>query len=726
METALRHNRGPSLAVKQRRSGYEPSDTESEWQESPLHGLKKDNYWVSERELDAQHLKTTFGSTLNTTDPLVNHQRYSSMRGSDFHSSVKSSRTIPYPRSKSKSPYKTRGDDGLKGSRLQRNGSPIEVSEPRRHISPYEVREGEEDAVNIKLKGSYRKPKQRSPHKLMDTAETSRMNGGSNHHHRTLSAPRLRPWEKDQRGGSSISNGDRSPSPLAGTQIQKQKASTHARSPGSELNEMIANVKLSKNAVPDDLLMESTESIPGGDIFFSREVTALHKTMAPKNIAPRSSFPTLNNAASERHANTQQRSRGNNEVGQSVQVSSVSIIEDAGPSQQIARSSSAVSRQTRVTSFSSALSRGFSSKTSSGNSKMASGSRMQSQSFGRFVNSMERRQRDKWFSCVSGGACGNPKSPERKKIDEAAFIEKAFVVQNLAQFWADKHTPDSLNGFICHKPQAQLLKKLVSFHNCPHLLFRGPPGSGKKALSMALLSEIFGPSSCEISNDLRYFHIQEAQQMQVMVPVTSSPHHVEINLKDTSGNARYALMALIKEIASKYSPVPEFSDATLKADYKDDSDLLESIKSRCKVITLEAPVTHEIMEVLIRISKKENFDLPMSFAAKIATKSKQNLRNAIMALEACKAHNYPFIDDQPIPIGWEEVLVELAAEILFDPSQKRLAFARGKIQRLLVDFVHPKLILQLSCVEVVLVDFFVAKFMGIYRRSFSSSLHPEE
>lgn len=28
----------------------------------------------------------------------------------------------------------------------------------------------------------------------------------------------------------------------------------------------------------------------------------------------------------------------------------------------------------------------------------------------------------------------------------------------------------------------------------------------------------------------------------------------------------------------------------------------------------------------------------MSFAAKIATKSKQNLRKAIMALEACKAH----------------------------------------------------------------------------------------
>lgn len=46
------------------------------------------------------------------------------------------------------------------------------------------------------------------------------------------------------------------------------------------------------------------------------------------------------------------------------------------------------------------------------------------------------------------------------------------------------------------------------------------------------------------------------------------------------------------------------------------------------------------MEVLVHIARKEDFDLPMSFAAKIAAKSKQNLRKAIMALEACKAHKY--------------------------------------------------------------------------------------
>ena len=34
-------------------------------------------------------------------------------------------------------------------------------------------------------------------------------------------------------------------------------------------------------------------------------------------------------------------------------------------------------------------------------------------------------------------------------------------------------------------------------------------------------------------------------------------------------------------------------------------------------------------------------------------------------------YSYPFVEDQPIAIGWEDVLIDLAAEILADPSHKR-------------------------------------------------------
>lgn len=33
--------------------------------------------------------------------------------------------------------------------------------------------------------------------------------------------------------------------------------------------------------------------------------------------------------------------------------------------------------------------------------------------------------------------------------------------------------------------------------------------------------------------------------------------------------------------------------------------------------------------------------------------------------------SYPFSEEQPIPLGWEESIIEISAEILADPSHSR-------------------------------------------------------
>ncbi|KAF7828880.1 Replication factor C subunit 3 isoform A [Senna tora] len=302
---------------------------------------------------------------------------------------------------------------------------------------------------------------------------------------------------------------------------------------------------------------------------------------------------------------------------------------------------------------------------------------------------------------------------------------------------------------------------------------------------MALMREIYDDACSNISHDLRKFPVQERRATKVSVPITSSSHHIELNV-NVEPDAKYALMGLVKEISGEYAITPEVSNMNFKSDYKvlvlyevdkagdniqhmikwimdrysdicklvvcceDDVDILEPVKNRMKLINVDAPLTHESMDVLLQIAKLEEIDVPMNFAAKIVTKSKQNLRNAIMALEACKAHNYPFSEEQPIPVGWEDTVNEISAEILDDPSYSRLFSIRGKLQKLLVDFVHPKLILR-KLVEQLLkgidaslkrelfywhayydkrlppgttallkLEEFVAKFMSIYRKSSSS------
>ncbi|XP_047169230.1 replication factor C subunit 5-like [Vigna umbellata] len=186
------------------------------------------------------------------------------------------------------------------------------------------------------------------------------------------------------------------------------------------------------------------------------------------------------------------------------------------------------------------------------------------------------------------------------------------------------------------------------------------------------LALIFCSKDPQLSHDLRHFPIQDQSLKKVSVPITSSPHHMELDV-NSEPNDKYALMGLIKEISNIYAIAPEVSNINFKSDFKvivlydvhkavdniqhiikwvdrysdicklvlcceDDADMIEAVKNRFKTVLVDAPQAHQVVEVLMQIAKNEKFDLSMNFATKIATKSKQNLRKAIMALEACKAH----------------------------------------------------------------------------------------
>ncbi|KAL7144220.1 hypothetical protein ABFS83_08G244600 [Erythranthe nasuta] len=666
MEFSLKHhNRG--------RNVYEPSDTETDWPDSPR------------RQIRQQPGITGFDHTRNNKSPLTRMPSSTMLQMDPPFSG-------PARRKSSRSPYKPRVDGGnnvclfsqserrlVSPDNNRENLSPFSISERRRFISPYRQNNNHDSS------------------KPIDAFNNSSKRGAS--------APRARRRER----GQPI---DRFPSV-------------------GEMNEMVANAQISRVLSGHVQNFDSTDSISPGDIFFSRE------------------YPGFQNAASTK----------NTRVDPTRFVS-------RNPGSNHRNSSFAESRQSRVSNSS--------GKTSDSTKK--------------FIENRRKSQGDAWFSCLKKGSCktSHHKSSEKERtFDEASFIEKAIVVESLRPFWADKHQPASLIGFNCHKQEALLLQELATSEIFPHILLKGPHGSGKKALTMALLREIYGDPVWNISHNLRYFHILESKPTQVVVPVTSSPHHVELNVH-SEPKAAFALTALVKQISRDYAVAPEISTVNTKSDSKvlvlydvdkatenvqhlikwimdgysdsckliicceDDLDVLESVKNRCKVVTVEAPATHEVMEVLNQIAKKEGFELSTRFAANIANKSKQNLRRAIMALEACKAHNYPFADDQPIPLGWEEALVGLAADILADPLPKRLFIIRGKIQKLLSDFVHPKLIL-LKLVEQFLkgieaslkrelyywyayydkrlptgtsallkLEEFVVKFMSIYRKSSSN------
>lgn len=61
-----------------------------------------------------------------------------------------------------------------------------------------------------------------------------------------------------------------------------------------------------------------------------------------------------------------------------------------------------------------------------------------------------------------------------------------------AEIWVEKYRPKTLDEIVGQEEVVKRLKNYVKQKNIPHLLFAGPPGTGKTATAIALTRDLFG------------------------------------------------------------------------------------------------------------------------------------------------------------------------------------------------------------------------------------------
>ncbi|OEL36535.1 Replication factor C subunit 5 [Dichanthelium oligosanthes] len=317
--------------------------------------------------------------------------------------------------------------------------------------------------------------------------------------------------------------------------------------------------------------------------------------------------------------------------------------------------------------------------------------------------------------------------------------------------WVDKYRPKTLDKVTVHDQVAQNLRKLVSEQDCPHLLFYGPSGSGKKTLILALIKQMFGAGAekcvliarVQVKMENKTWKIDTGTRtLEIELAMLSSAHHVEMNPSDAGFQDRYVVQEVIKEMA-KNRPIDAKGKRAFKVLVLNEVDKLsreaqhslrrtmekysascrlilccnssskvtEAVRSRCLNVRVNAPSEDQvgdgssklsIVQVLEFIGKKENLQLPAGFAARIATQSNRNLRRAILFFETCKVQQYPFTSNQVAPpLDWEQYVSEIATDVLTEQSPKRLYAVRQKFYELLVNCIPPESILKKLLAELL-------------------------
>ena len=117
--------------------------------------------------------------------------------------------------------------------------------------------------------------------------------------------------------------------------------------------------------------------------------------------------------------------------------------------------------------------------------------------------------------------------------------------------WVDKYRPHTLDKFQhANADIATHLKRLVADGDCPHLLFYGVSGAGKKTLALAVLREIFGPSVEKVKVEGKTWKLEQGdRKIEVELTTLSSNYHVEMNPSDVGTKDRYVVQEVIKDMA---------------------------------------------------------------------------------------------------------------------------------------------------------------------------------
>jgi replication factor C small subunit len=243
--------------------------------------------------------------------------------------------------------------------------------------------------------------------------------------------------------------------------------------------------------------------------------------------------------------------------------------------------------------------------------------------------------------------------------------------------WIEKYRPHILDDVVNQEETVLSLKSFLKHtETLPHLLFAGPPGTGKTSVAICIAKEILGTgwrsSTLEMNasderkiEDVRQTVKQFSQISKIGSEKTRYGFIILDECDEMTGPAQNAL----RRIMETSSMITRF---ILICNYL--SGIIPPIQSRCAIFQFKRIGEEDIESYLLQITKQEKITLTKEGVKMIIELCEGDLRKAINTLQTAAALSNGKID--------EKIILKIARQATPNEIQTMLDLAiRGDFEK---------------------------------------------
>ncbi len=203
--------------------------------------------------------------------------------------------------------------------------------------------------------------------------------------------------------------------------------------------------------------------------------------------------------------------------------------------------------------------------------------------------------------------------------------------------WTERYRPMKFHEIVGQDEIVKRVESLTNSMNIPHLLFAGPPGTGKSSLALIVVKELFGDKWHENylelnASDERGIDVvrQKVKDFARTKAIASVPFKV-IFLDEADALTREAQQAL-RRTMENFTNTCRF---ILSANYS--SKIIDPIQSRCAVFRFKLLGRKDIEAIVKKIAEAEKVEVLDSAFETIYEASEGDCRKVINLLQSTVA-----------------------------------------------------------------------------------------